>query len=194
MTYKATMIDKILAIDVETSGFTKGDDVTRNHQIVSIGLIVADENFKAIDKFYCEIKWNGTSHWDPRAEAIHGLSKKHLEHYGLDEEDAVVAITEFILQHYEADEYIYFLGHNPRNFDIPFFIKLTNKYDIHFKIGHRTVDSFSVGYTTLGTMDSNELFSYFYPERDSHNALQDAEMSLGACRKIKKLMGKLLNE
>lgn len=187
-------IDKILAIDVETSGLTKYGDVTQNHQIVSIGLIVADKHFKPIDKFYCEIKWNGTSHWNAHAEKIHKLSKEHLEEHGVSEEDAVVLITEFILKHYTADDYLYFLGHNPRGFDVPFFTKLTNKYDVHFKIAHRTVDSFSVGFTCLGAETSDALFEYFYPVRNGHNALDDADMALGACRKIKKIMKSIINE
>jgi len=187
-------IDKLVAIDVETTGFSKGDDITANHQIVSIGLVISDRNFKAIDKFYCEIKWNGTSHWTQQAEKIHGLSKEHLEEHGLSEEDAVYAIAEFLLGHYDPDEYIFFLGHNPRNFDVPFFTKLTNKYDVYFKVGHRTVDSFSVGFAFLGANDSVELFDYFYPKRGLHNALEDAEMALGVCRKIRKIMDSIINE
>lgn len=187
-------IDKVVAIDVETSGFSKGDDVALNHQILSIGLIVADRDFNPIDRFYCEIKWNGESHWDKYAESIHGMSKEYLENFGLDEEEAVCEITSFLLKHYNPEEYIYFLGHNPRGFDVQFFKKLTNKHDVHFKIGHRTVDSFSVGFTVLGANDSDELFGYFYKKRKEHNALDDAAMSLGVCRKIKILMKSILNE
>lgn len=187
-------IDKIVAIDVETTGFSKGDDITANHQVVSIGLIVADADFNPIDKFYCEIKWNGTSHWSQRAEEIHGLTKEHLEEHGLSEEDAVAEITMFLLKHFEPEEYIFFLGHNPRNFDVPFFTKLTNKYDVYFKVAHRTVDSFSIGFTCIGAVDSDSLFSYFYSKRAEHNALEDAAMSLGVCRKIKKLMKSVLND
>lgn len=187
-------IEKIVAIDVETTGFSKGNDITANHQILSIGLVVADRNFKPIDEFYCEIKWNRTSHWSTVAEGVHGLSKEYLENNGCDEEDAVLAIVRFLLKHFDAEETIFFLGHNPRNFDVPFFIKLTNKYDVYFKIAHRTVDSFSVGFTCLGADDSDSLFSYFYPMRDKHNALDDAKMSLGVCRKIRRVMRSIINE
>jgi oligoribonuclease (3'-5' exoribonuclease) len=186
-------IEKLLAIDVETSGFSKGDDVAHNHQIVSIGLIVADRNFMPIDELYIEIKWNGISHWSSSAERIHGLTKQHLEENGLDEEDAVIAIAEFILKHYEPEEYIFFLGHNVKSFDVPFFNKLMNKYDVSFNIAYRTIDSLSVGFTCLDADDSNEIFSYFYSERKEHNALEDARMSLGVCRNIRKLMQATLN-
>lgn len=181
------MIDKFLAIDVETTGFDRSDDVTRNNQIVSIGLVVADNDLSVIDKFYCEIKWNGTSRWNSKAEQCHGLSKDYLEKHGLDEEDAVVQITEFILKYYDIDEPIHFIGHNARSFDIPFFQKLTNKYGISFKVAHRAIDSFGIGYVCLGTEDSDELFGAFYEKRDKHNSLDDALMALGVCRKIRKL-------
>lgn len=187
-------IDKIIAVDVETSGFSKGDDITLNYQIVSIGLIIADKNFKEIDSFYCEIKWNGISEWDKYAEKIHGLSKEYLDANGLDEEDAVFAITEFLLKHIEPDEYIFFLGQNPRNFDVPFFTKLTNKHDVHFKIAHRTVDSFSIGFAAFGAQNSDELFGMFYDTRKEHNALDDARMSLGVCRRVKKIIKAALEE
>ena len=187
-------IEKIVAIDVETTGFSKGADITANHQILSIGLVVADRNFNPIDEFYCEIKWNQTSHWSEIARSIHGMSKEYLEENGLDEEDAVLEIAQFLLKYFDAEETIFFLGHNPRNFDVPFFNKLTNKYDVYFKIEHRTVDSFSVGFTCLGADDSDTLFSYFYPKRTEHNALEDAKMSLGACRKIRKVMRSMINE
>lgn len=186
-------IEKLVAIDCETSGFTKGNDIAANHQIVSIGLVVSDSEFNEIDSLYCEIKWNGTSHWDKRAEQIHGLSKEYLEKNGLAEEDAAIKIAEFLLKHFDSEEYIFFLGHNPRNFDVPFFVKLTNKYDIHFKIAHRTVDSFSVGFVCLGANDSDELFSYFYEKRKEHNALDDAKMALGVCKKLSKVMKAAIN-
>lgn len=185
-------IDKLLAIDVETTGFSKGSDPALNHQIVSIGLIVADSDFNAIDEFYCEIKWNGTSLWTTSAENIHGLTREYLDANGIEEEDAVVKILEFILKYYDPDEPIVFLGHNVKGFDIAFLKKLINKYNMDLKIAHRAVDSFSVGFTCFGANNSDELFSYFYDNRTTHNALEDARMSLGVCRKTKKIMKKFL--
>lgn len=182
-----TKTDKIIAIDVETTGFNRGDNITLNHQILSIGLIVATGDFEPIDKFYAEIKWNGQSRWSSAAEKIHGLSREYLDENGMDEEEAVVAIAEFILKHYEPDEAIIFLGHNPRNFDIPFFNKLMHKYGVDFRVAHRAIDSFSTGYVCLGAKDSDELFGIFYPKRGTHNSLDDASMALGICRKIRKI-------
>lgn len=180
-------IDKVMAIDVETTGFNRGDDITRNHQIVSIGLIVATEDFQPVEKFYCEIKWNGTSHWSSQAQKIHGLSREYLEENGMEESEAAVVIAEFILKHYDPEDAIVFVGHNPRNFDIPFFKKLMYKYGMEFKIAHRAIDSFSAGYVCLGTKNSDELFETFYPKRNTHDSLEDAAMCLGVCRKLRKI-------
>lgn len=180
-------IDKILAIDIETTGFNRGDDITINHQIISIGLIVATGDLEFVESFYTEIKWNGKSHWSSAAQEIHGLTVEYLNENGVDEEDAVASIAEFILKHYDPEEAIVFLGHNPRNFDVPFFKKLMHKYGIDFKVAHRAIDSFSAGFVTLGTKNSDELFEVFYPKRGKHNALDDAAMALGVCRKIRKI-------
>lgn len=187
-------INKLLAIDVETTGFSKGDDVAANHQILAIGLIVADAKFNELDKFYCEIKWNGESHWDKNAEKVHKLSIEYLEENAMDEDEAVLAITEFLLKHYTVSDYLYFLGHNAKGFDIVFFKKLMSKFGIEFNIAHRTVDSFGVGFTCFGADNSDSIFKIFYDERKAHNALEDAEMALGVCRNVRKLMDGLLNE
>lgn len=187
------MIDKLIAIDVETSGLDFGPDPTRNHQIVSIGLIVADNNFNEIDSTYIEIKWNETSWWSNKAEQIHGLSKEYLNEYGITEENAVIKICEFIFKHFDPNEKILMLGHNARNFDIPFLNKLLNKFDLSLNIHHRCVDSFSIGYVVFGAEDSNELFDIFAPKRTQHNALEDARLSLLSCRNVKKMINKMLN-
>lgn len=186
-------IEKIVAIDVETSGLSKGNDVAANHQIVSIGLIVADRNFKELDSFYCEIKWNGESHWDSKAEKVHGLSLEHLEEHGLSEEDAAVEIAEFLLKHFTPESFLFFLGHNVKSFDLVFFNKLMHKFDIYFKIGHRAVDSFSVGFSCFGTDNSDATFKLFYDERKAHNSLEDARMALGVCRNVRVMMEELIN-
>lgn len=187
-------INKIVAIDVETTGYANSPDVTLNHQIVSIGLVIANKEFVELDKFYCEIKHNGSSHWSNSAERIHGLSKAHLAEHGISEEDAVVAIVEFLTSHINPEEPIFFLGHNTRSFDIPFFVKLMTKYDIHFKIAHRAIDSFGVGFACFGLEDSEAIFSLFYSKRKAHNALEDARMALGVCRKVRKVMQALTHE
>ena len=145
-------MSKILVIDTETSGMSYEKDVTRNHQIVSIGLIVSDsDTFAEHDTLYLELKWNGTNRWDTIAESIHGLSKEYLNSNGVDEEDAVAEIVAFIMSYFDVDEPIMLLGHNSRPFDLPFLEKLLGKFDFSFKFSHRTVDSFSIGLVCFNT-------------------------------------------
>lgn len=186
------MIDKIVALDVETTGLSfDDDDPSTNHQILSIGLIVADGDFNPVDEYYAEIKWNGTSHWNNKAEEIHGLSREYLEEHGKHEGEVATEITEFLLKYFDPEEKIIFLGHNVRSFDIYFFNKLMRKFDFYFRIAHRSIDSFSIGMALFGVSNSDELFNMFYPKRKSHNALEDASMSLGVCRQMRKLMESL---
>lgn len=189
------MSEKILVIDTETSGIAFDKDITRNQQIVSIGLIVADsDNLTELDSVYCEIKWNGTSQWNSKAEKIHGLTKAYLEQHGMDEEEAVFKIMSFIMKHFDIDTPIILLGHNARAFDLPFLEKLLHKFDFEVKFSHRTIDSFSIGFACFNTKDSDELFSKFYKKRTEHNSLDDARMALGICRKVRKIMEAFINE
>ena len=191
----STNLDKLLFLDVETSGFTPGEDITRNHQIVSIGLVVATGEFEPVASLYREIKPNGTSHWNPQAEKVHGLTREYLESNGVSEEEAVADILEFLMKYWNiVDEAIVFGGHNVRPFDIPFFRKLMSKYDVEVKIAFRTIDTFAAGFVALAAQDSEELFNMFGTKRKGkHNALQDATLSLGVCRKIRKLMDAAIN-
>lgn len=187
-------IDKILCLDIETSGLNKSsEDITKNHQIVSIGLIVSDGDFNEIDNLYLEIKWNGKSRLDYNAEKVHGLSREYLEKYGISEEDAVVNIAEFIFKYFGTENSIYILGHNAYKFDVPFLRKLLKKYDLdHFKFGSRYIDTFSIGFTLFGKQNSDEIFSLFYKKREKHNSLEDARMALGVCRKVRKMIKNIL--
>lgn len=180
---------KILALDAETSGLAFGSiDPSTGFQSVSWGFVVADTEFNPIDKLYVEIKWNGESEWSEKAEAIHGLSKKYLAKNGLTEEEAAVEIAEFLLKHFHPDDSIVCLGHNVRNFDIPFLVALLGKFGLSFKFAHRAIDTFSPGFILTGRRNSDEIFEFFgMPKRHAHNALSDAEYALKVCRNMRKL-------
>ena len=180
---------KILAIDAETSGIAFGSvDPSVGFQSVAWGFVVADTEFNPIDRLYVEIKWNGESQWSERAEQVHGLSKSYLEKNGLSEEDAAVEIAEFLLNHFSPNDSIICLGHNVRNFDIPFLVSLLGKFDLTFKFAHRSIDTFSPGFILAGKRNSDEIFEHFgMPARHEHNALKDAEYALKVCRNIRKL-------
>ena len=180
--YPFGFFNKILVIDTETSAInTSSKDISEDCQIVAIGLVVADaKSFKEIDSKYIEIRWNKNSKWSEKAQSIHGLSREYLDEHGVAEDDAVVQICEFILKHYNPDDSITLLAHNPR-FDHAFLSSLLSKYDIKFKFSHRMIDSFTAGFVSLGTFNSDDLFEYLgFDRKGYHNALGDARMALKA--------------
>ena len=194
-------IDKILAIDCETSGInwasgnSKCDkSVAEGFQMVSIGIVVSDtSSFKPLAEFYTEIKWNGISKWDEGAEKVHGMSKEYLEENGDDEEDALVDMLEFIIKHVDIKKPLYCLGHNVVSFDIPFLRDLLYRFDVKdIRFGQRNFDSFALSMGTVGEFNSESLFTRVgLPSRKEHNALDDAKYSLETYRRIRMAWNKM---
>jgi len=183
----------LMAFDFETSGLIQGGDhnnpVRNNkesYQIVSGGFVIADsETLKPIDELYVEIKWNGVSKWNKRAEQIHGLSLEYLEEHGMTEEEAVLAIGNFFFKYF-GDRTLNLLGHNIASFDIPFLRDLFGRFDIPLKISHRVNDTNALGFIAFNSFTSDGLFDLLGMEkRDKHNALDDAKMSLEAARMVR---------
>lgn len=184
-------ITKFVAIDCETSGMAfEGDDPSVGYQMVSLAMIISNvKDFKEYEKFYVEIKWNGESKWNDKAEEIHGMSKAYLEANGVDEDEAALQAAEFLSEHFNSTKPITLCGHNAANFDKPFLKSLLRKIGVNFKFSHRTIDSFSVGLVALGAFDSDELFDKMgFEKRDEHNALVDIQMTLKSIRVINKLI------
>jgi hypothetical protein len=136
--------DKFLAFDCETSGMAFGDNPSKDYQIVSAGLIVADFTFKPIEELYVEIQWNGHAKWDAKAESIHGMSKEYLLKNGIPEVEAVEKIGALMYDHFGMDSPISLLGHNVGTFDLPFLRKTLSNHDLNFKFAHRHMDTFSL--------------------------------------------------
>lgn len=183
----------LMAFDFETSGLVKGgnsNNPVRNdkeeYQIVSGGFVIADsETLKPVDELYIEIKWNGVSKWTKGAERIHGLSIEHLDEHGMTEEEAVLVIANFFMKYF-GDRQLNLLGHNIASFDIPFLRDLFGKFGVPLKISQRYNDTNSLGFITFESYTSDELFDLLGMEhRSTHNALDDAKMSLEAARLIR---------
>lgn len=198
-------IERVLFVDVETSGLAYScEDPTYNpatgdtFQAVSVGLVVANaQTLQSLDELYVEIKWNGESEWDKRAEAVHGLSLAYLEEYGLDEEEAVVEIASLILKHWGPESPVCLAGHNVATFDKFFFNRLMKKHGINVRYGSKTIDTNAIGFATFGTHNSDELFAECgLPDRDpaNHNALDDAKRALTAVRVVRSLFQRCLGE
>lgn len=197
-----------LCLDWETSGSVWGGDSSREYQGLSFGAIVfKTDDFAAVEKLYCEIKFKPDQYkWSSEAEAIHGLSRDHLEEHGIEQEDAAVALAEMILKYWGPDGKVMFLGHNPE-FDRRFTNQLLNSIEIEFSVEKQTqfqswiqlhhviLDTSAAGFITLGLFKSDLLFEKIgFAERGSHNALCDAEQTLETCAVIRGLTKLALGE
>ncbi len=188
----------ILAMDSETTGLNFDEyDPSIGHQAVSWGFIVADSvTLEPVEELYLEVKWNDQSlqarkddpDFSVSASAIHGLTFEYLEKNGITEEEAVVQLATLILKYWGPNRKISCLGHNVRSFDIPFLQAMLKRYNVDIPFNSRHCDSHSVGFATIGSYTSDSMFDTMAcDERDNHNALEDAHMSLTSCRRIKTL-------
>ena len=196
MTYKKQprgYFEKFMVADCETSGLflNNGNPATNEdgeyYQPLSWGLIVVDaRTFKPIEELYVEIKYDGKALWNDGAQKVHGMSQEYLEENGVDEEDAVVQIAEMILKTWGPDMPVCFAGHNVGTFDVPFMREMMLRHGVPLRFGNRHIDSFSAGFVTLGTYNSDDLFEMVgCTERGEHNALEDARNTLRALQVIK---------
>lgn len=196
-------IEKILVIDCETSGMAFNEDdpsfdrkTNKTYQAVSWGLIVASaKTLKPIEELYIEVKWDGQSAWDKRAEAVHGLSLDYLEEHGVSSEDAAVQIGSLVLNHW-ADTPIHLCGHNVMTFDAWFLRRQMRQHGIYPRIGNKSIDTNAIGFATFGTHNSDQLFEAVgLPARDpaNHNALDDARAALQAVRVVRTLFTKCID-
>ena len=143
---------------------------------------------------YLEIKWNGYSKWDSKAQDVHGLTKDYLEKNGVEEEEALVMMLEFIMKHVDIKKPLYCLGHNVMSFDIPFFRDMLFRYNVEgIKFGHRHFDTFALSMGTVKEHDSNQLFKCVgLKSREEHNSLTDAKYALDTYRRINKAWNQML--
>lgn len=197
-----------LAVDCETTGLCfKNYDNDENpvynpntgerHQILSIGALIVDvKDFSIVDELYIEIKWNEHSleqrlnnpSFGKSAEQVHGLTLEYLEENGVTEEEAVMLLGELILKYFGPENAIKMLGHNVHLFDLAFIRDLFKRHGINLKFGNRHMDSNSLGFGTVGSWNSDDLFETIgFEARGNHNALDDIKMTVEAFKIIKRL-------
>lgn len=192
-------LTRLLGIDCETSGLffngdnpALGDGTQGYYQAVSWGLVVINaETLQPIEKLYLEVKWDGKSIWSPKAEAVHGLSKAHLEEHGVSRTEAVEEIGNLILNHWGPSSPVCVLGHNP-SFDLSFLKADLRSEGLEVRFGSKVVDTNSIGFAVFNTHNSDDLFELVGVKRGEHNALDDALAALKVVQTVRKLSDRLL--
>lgn len=198
--FKPNKATKGIVIDWETSGNDWDAktvyELAERYQGVSVGAIVFDTTtLEPIENLYIEIKFDENEYaWHGEAEAIHGLSRAHLEAVGVSQEDAAVQLGQLILRHFHPQEPILFLGHNTE-YDKAFTHQLLDKFGIMFKIHNTHLDTSGTGYINFGIHTSNDIFHFLgLPERQEHNALEDCKYTLESAKRMRLLMQTALGQ
>ena len=191
-----------LCIDWETSGSVWGGDSSKEYQGVSIGAIVFETaNFEPIEKMYCPVRFNGEKYkWSDEAQKIHGLSREYLNAHGETQEEVAIKLANLILKYWGSDSKVMFMGHNAE-FDRRFTNQLLNSIEFEFSVERQTslpcwiqlhhviLDTSPIGFVNMGLFKSNLLFDAMgFPERADHNALTDAEQTLGTAKIMRELV------
>lgn len=189
-----------LIVDWETTGALFGGDSSIDYQGIAIGAIVArTSDWTEVDSFYRLIKFDETKFkWTEGAEAIHGLSRDHLEANGISQAQAAEEFFEFIFKYFNTTK-IMFGGHN-EEFDrrftnqlmnsvgVEFSIEKSGKFETHIPLHHVTLNTASAGFIALQLFKSDLLFDAVGVEaRGKHNALDDARACLSVMQAIKLL-------
>lgn len=188
-------MQKIIAIDVETSGMVIGNygnpvynDLDEEYQILSIGMVSADENLDPVEERYIEIAFKENSYvWSDKAQEVHGLSKEHLKLHGASESRAAYSIKGFIERVTDGEPWTA-LGHNVAAFDLLFLQRLFKKYSLDLDAHYRSIDTSTLGWAAFDQSSSDKLFETIGLVRHQHNALEDAHASLTAARRVKGLL------
>lgn len=186
--------ERILAIDTETSGLFMGTDSPavnekgEHFQVVSWGLMVLDaQTLETIEELYIEQQWDGVSKWEPKAEAVHGLSKEYLAANGVTREEAQVQIASLIFKHWGKTSVVT-LGHNSIRFDLPFLEHEAKLAGIDLRFGNRHIDTNTLAFTLFGAFNSDDWFEQLgFKQRGEHNSLEDIRMTVKGLRVSRKL-------
>lgn len=181
-----------VCIDWETSGSDyelKLKELKTRYQGISCGLVIFNtRTFDVIDTLYIELKFDKSKYlWSPEAEAIHGLSREYLEANGLSAEDAACEVAEFLLKYFGPNPKIMVMGHNV-DFDIGFTEQLLEPYDLMFHIHHVKLDTACASFILFTTYKSDHLFELTNDTgRQLHNSLEDALLTVNACKVMREL-------
>ena len=173
-----------LAIDWETSGYSF-PNYAEKHQGLSFGAIVYDtSSYLAIEKLYCELKYDPKYEWNLTAEKIHGLSKEYLDKNGLPIQEGAIKLANLIIKYFGTDA-VQLLGHRV-NFDKAFTTWLLAEIEVGVEWHSINIDSCVLGTALMEISKSDDIFEILgMPPRKAHNSLQDIEYTLESVRLMK---------
>jgi len=179
-----------LCIDWETTGSDFGGDSTISYQGIAYGAIIFDtETMQPVESLYRELQFDETKYkWTEGAEKIHGLSRLYLAANGITREEGLVDLLDLVLRYIGTESKIMFLGHNV-DFDICFTQQLARDHNVDLKIHHVKLETSGTGFICIGKYRSNDVFEFFTGKvrEGSHNALDDAMMTLETARNMRAL-------
>lgn len=120
--------ENIFWFDSETTGFKE-----HSNQMVSFAVVVTNENFNIIDKYYSLIKLNGVSEVTEQAMAVNKIDLNSAEYLNnsVSESDLVLDVFDFINKH--KTERSLMIAHN-EPFDSRFFNATVARTNIKNKI------------------------------------------------------------
>lgn len=184
-----------LAIDWETSGSDFEGASHKSYQGISYGAVIFDTStFEPVETLYRELQFDATKYkWSEQAEAIHGLSREHLEKNGIPRDEALADLLDLILRYIGSESKVMFLGHNVQ-FDIDFTMQLVHDFNLELKVHHVMLETSGAGYIAIGKYRSDDVFEFFTGRKreGSHNALDDSLMALETARNMRALMNAAL--
>jgi DNA polymerase III alpha subunit (gram-positive type) len=184
-----------LCFDWETSGSDWNGSTHIHYQGISCGLAIFDlRTFEIIDEMYEEIKFDESKYkWSEDAYKIHGLSREHLEKFGLTQEEFAIKVVEWLLQYFGPNPTIMVAGHNIE-FDIRMMEQLLEQFELMFKLHHVKIDTACISLVAFGSHKSDDLFSICQVgDRDTHNALEDVRMTVEAMKTVRLLVQEAFN-
>jgi DNA polymerase III alpha subunit (gram-positive type) len=194
--YKTLTPHRGLCIDWESSGADFGGKNAEKYQGISVGAIIFDtKTFAEIDRLYLEIQFDASKYsWAADAQNIHGLSREYLAANGLKREDACLQLAEFFLKYFGPNAKIVYAGHNTI-FDIEFTEQLFNDFGLELSRYHVMIDTAPLSLIAFGTHKSNHLFEIMgLTERQNHNAMEDASMTLQVLRDFRSIFNEIFAE
>lgn len=179
----------LLCLDTETTGssFKSYEETFSRYQAISFGAVIARcDTLEPVKELYFELKYDPKYAWSEEAEKIHGLSREHLEQNGITAEEGAVELANFLMDVFGVSK-VPFLGHNP-HFDIHAMRQLLEPFGIMPELYHVVMDTSAGGFLAINKTKSNDIFNIFLGGRqDTHNALDDAKMTLATARAMRQV-------